>query len=251
MFHGLNGHSSLEARQCQADAFYTIPETTFRSILSIVHDNELRTLTASELLVGLPLERVIAVTFDDGWESDYLVALSALQEAEMRGTFFVVTDWIGKDKYITASQLREMVALGMDIQVHGKTHRFLTDLPDQALRTELHEAKTCLEDIVGKEALVLSYPGGRGDARVRRIARDLGYRCFFSSRPGWFTGPEHEIPRMVVHSQTQLRDVSDYISGKYRPVFLQLARYYSGKVLRNLLGNMRYTKIKSFGRRGD
>jgi len=40
-------------------------------------------------------------------------------------------------------------------------------------------------------------------------------------------------------------------AGKYRPVFLQLARYYSGKALRNLLGNMHYTKVKSFGRRGD
>jgi peptidoglycan/xylan/chitin deacetylase (PgdA/CDA1 family) len=251
MFHGLNARSGLAARQSQADAFYTISETAFRSILVKMRDNGLRSHTASDLLVGLPLERAIAFTFDDGWESDYLVALPALLDVRMRATFFVVTDWIGKDRFMTAGQLREMATLGMDIQVHGKTHRFLADLPDQELHAELYMAKTTLEDIVGKEVLALSYPGGRGSAKVRNIARDLGYRCFYSSRPGWFTGREHEIPRMVIHSRTRPGDIYDYVSGKYGPVFRQLARYYSGRALRRLLGNMRYTKAKSFGRRAD
>ena len=151
---------------------------------------------------------------------------------------------------MSAAQLREMARQGMDVQVHGKTHRFLADLPEIELRLELSTAKARLEDILGQEVTALSYPGERGGSRERLIAGELGYRHFFSSRPGWYRGSGVEIPRMVVHQGTSFADIEHYLAGRAGPVFRQSARYYLGRTLRKFLGSERYNRLKSNGQRG-
>ncbi len=42
----------------------------------------------------IPKKSVI-VTFDDGHESDYTLALPLLRKFNFKATFFITTDWIG------------------------------------------------------------------------------------------------------------------------------------------------------------
>jgi peptidoglycan/xylan/chitin deacetylase (PgdA/CDA1 family) len=188
------------------------------------------------------------ISFDDGRASDFALAMPALMDRNMRGVFFVTTDWIGSPGFMTPSQLREMSALGMDIQVHGKTHRFLTDLNVPDLLAELAYAKAALEDIVSKPVTALAYPGGRGGKQVRETAVEVGYSTFFCSRPGWYRPGMSEVPRMVVHGASTLGDIGCYLQKKPGPVIRQFARHHAGRILRMALGPNGYAKLKNLAR---
>ena len=247
MFHALATETQAQSAQTTAEAFYSLPVDRFRACLQRMEDQRLPALTTRELGQA---EAGVAITFDDGWETDYTVALPELLSRRMRAISFVITDWIGKRGFMSAAQLRDMARQGMEVQVHGKTHRFLSDLPETELRLELSAAKARLEDVLGQEVTALSYPGGRGGSRERLIAGELGYRYFFSSRPGWYRGAGAEIPRMVVHPGTSIADIEHYLAGRMGPVFRQSARYYLGRTLRKVLGAERYNRLKSSGQRG-
>jgi peptidoglycan/xylan/chitin deacetylase (PgdA/CDA1 family) len=77
-------------------------------------------------------------TFDDGHHSHYEVAMPLLEEHRVRGIFFVTAGWVGKRlEQMTWSQLRQLSALGHDVQSHGWSHQFLTRCRPDELSQEL------------------------------------------------------------------------------------------------------------------
>src|SRR5262245_42140339 len=71
----------FEAQLCRlaASGYSTVPLTTFLSN-SIVE----------------PLQKPIVLTFDDGWASDWRIAVPVLQRLGWRAEFFVTVEWLGR-----------------------------------------------------------------------------------------------------------------------------------------------------------
>ena len=71
----------------------------------------------------------VALTFDDSLKDHLLIAAPMLEERGWRGTFCIVTDWVGKDSSkLTWDDVRELVRRGHEIATHTKTHRNLVEL---------------------------------------------------------------------------------------------------------------------------
>jgi peptidoglycan/xylan/chitin deacetylase (PgdA/CDA1 family) len=245
MFHAIQGAGGqLAGRALPEEAFYHVTGDFFRACLDRIESSRLVLLTSRSVAEGLPHQRGVFLTFDDGRESDYRIAFPEILRRKLRAVFFVTSDWIDTPGFVSAAGLREMVAGGMDVQAHGATHRFLTELNNRELRAELTNAKAHIEDVAGAEVTALSYPGGRGDERVRQIATECGYRMFFGSCPGWFRGVETEIPRLVVHGNSRLSSVGAYLDGDVRSIFRQRSTYYLGRGIRRLIGPQRYAALK-------
>lgn len=245
MFHGIE-KPGYYLHQEEEDAFYTVPEQEFSSCLDMVVDKDYLTLTSDDInRVKYENKKKIILTFDDGWESDYEIAYPLLKKYNMKAIFFVVAEWIGKKKYISKNQLVEMSKNGMDIQSHGATHRFLSQLPEQEIRNELYLSKQIIENILGKEVTSLSYPGGRGNKKVREIGKELGYKLFFSSKPGWYALDDEEISRLVVHSKTDDEKLNDYFSFNLITHYQQMAKYYLGRSIVSAVGKNNYNAIKN------
>lgn len=149
MFHGLAAPDKRASFRSHGDAFYTVPARVFITCLERILELGLETITTQALAVGsgVPTASVF-VTFDDGLRSDYTRAFPALVEVGMAATFFVVTDWLGTEMFVDRCQLREMADGGMDIQVHGKSHRFLSELSSSELRQGLAEARPCSQNVI-------------------------------------------------------------------------------------------------------
>ena len=65
----------------------------------------------------------VTLTFDDALKDHLLIAAPMLEERGWRGTFNVVTDWIGsKPKMMTWDDARELVRRGHELTTHAKTH---------------------------------------------------------------------------------------------------------------------------------
>ncbi|MBI3563132.1 MAG: polysaccharide deacetylase family protein [Gammaproteobacteria bacterium] len=244
MFHGLVDKTS-SLHQAVDEEFYTIDAAVFRQILSLIAELDKKTATTGIIsnTGSFDSNRVI-LSFDDGWMTDYTIATPLLGEFNMSAAFFIVTDFIGKDSYLTAMQIKAMHQAAMDIQIHGKTHEFLTLLNNDEIIAQLQYAKNFTEDLLGKNIDSLSFPGGRGDDRVIDIATSLGFTKFFSSRPGWYQARTRDIPRVVIHQQTLLPDVCKYLTYQKPVLYKSIAKYHAGRLLVKLVGQHFYNRLK-------
>jgi peptidoglycan/xylan/chitin deacetylase (PgdA/CDA1 family) len=164
---------------------YVVAEADFRSQMQCLRQTGWRGLSVTEALLSSAQnsnDQKVAITFDDGCESDFTGAVPILQDAGFNATFFVTIKFLGVRGYMQTSQLRELSALGFELGCHSMTHAYLTDLDDHGLQREIGNAKVILEDIIGKPVEHFSCPGGRCDRRVIEFARRCGYRSVANSR---------------------------------------------------------------------
>ncbi len=155
----------------------------------------------------------VQISFDDGWMGSVDVAGPILESHRFQAMLFVTTDLVGRDRFVTATDLQQLPPQTFRVGSHAKTHRLLNRLNEHEIRNELHSSKQSLEDIVGYEIDTLSIPGGAVDARVRRIADELGYRYLCTSRihaNSRQTGPLH-IGRIAIKQATALADFRHYV----------------------------------------
>ena len=139
-------------------------------------------LLASE---NRPFPKKIAVTFDDGYKDNYTEALSILREHRIPVTIFLVTDWVGKKEFLSWEEIREMSKEGISFGSHTKTHPYLPSVSSRnVLEGEMRGSKELIEDRLGKEVSLLSYPFGGFTPEAKEVARVVGYRAAVTSNRG-------------------------------------------------------------------
>jgi peptidoglycan/xylan/chitin deacetylase (PgdA/CDA1 family) len=171
-------------RLCQPEpgyARYVLPEPDFRAQMNYLKGNDWQGLSLSQAL-AFPEGRKVAITFDDGCETDLLAAAPILRQAGFHATFFITCGRLGKPGYLSREQLKELSGQGFEIGCHSMTHPYLTDLDETGLWHEISDAKSQLEQIIGQPVDHFSCPGGRCDQRVVTVARAAGYRTLATSR---------------------------------------------------------------------
>lgn len=119
----------------------------------------------------------IAITFDAGAEADCFDDLiTALQNAHVRSTFFITGTWAQKNRQCAEAITKH----GHEVGNHTWNHLNLTQQPDQIVREEITRAETILTQVSGQDPKPLwRAPYGARDARVLRIANNLGYRSIY------------------------------------------------------------------------
>jgi len=171
-------------RLCQPEpgyVRYVLPEPAFRAQMDYLKTHGWQGLSVSQAL-AFPEGRNVTITFDDGCETDLLAAAPILRQAGFNATFFITCGRLGKPGYLSVAQLKEISGRGFEIGCHSMTHPYLTDLEEKDLRHEIYDAKSQLEQIIGRPVDHFSCPGGRCDQRVVTVARAAGYRTLSTSR---------------------------------------------------------------------
>jgi peptidoglycan/xylan/chitin deacetylase (PgdA/CDA1 family) len=200
------------------------------------------------------------VTFDDGHSSDLDAAHLLSEKWGVRGVFFITSGNIGVGpRWIDAAGIRELVRMGCPIQGHGHTHRFLTLLDDRELKEELATSRKTLEDLTGREVNALSFPGGRYDDRVVRMAYDAGYRHFYTSRPTAVAEPLPSMDgawayhRILIRTDTGLARFQRIVAGGRGGAAMMDLAYRCKIMLQAALGDGMYQRLWEWrqGRRPD
>lgn len=128
---------------------------------------------------GSELAKTVTVTFDDGWVDNFTYALPILRRLSIPATFFCTTEHIQKGETVSTKmsveQLEELVASGMTIGGHTRTHPNLTQLSIDQARDEIAGCKNDLEQALGIEVQFLAYPGGAFNRKVARLTQEAGY----------------------------------------------------------------------------
>lgn len=163
------------------DAYDVTPEL-LEEQLKYIRDHGYTTITFAEVIAsidhGTPLpSKPVILSFDDGWQNEYIHAFPLLKKYHMKGTFFIFTNPIGrKAQWVTWNEIKEMDAAGMEIGGHSRTHPILTKIKtDKELDREIAESKKIIEKHLGHPIYAFAYPFGLENAQVVAAVKRAGY----------------------------------------------------------------------------
>jgi len=240
MYHGIH-----DTDQCKGnyDAVYSVTYEIFCQHLSWLQKNNYQATTLEQTLLNETIKSVV-ITFDDGDISNYLVAFPELVKRGMLAEFYITTDWINTNGYMTDKQLKEMSDAGMSIQSHGKTHAFLSDINSNDLHQELTDSKQRLEAITGQLVHTIALPGGRGLPNVIKIHKQLGYQFIGTSILG-SNNESNIINRITITSHCDIKIFSSLISSSGLIYNKALIKQYLLNIAKKILGNNIYNIFRT------
>ena len=130
----------------------------------------------------------VSITFDDGLESVYSLALPELDNLGVTATVFVISDLVGKTydgrAVMNGRMLNLLRSKGWEIGSHTSSHANLTELSPFNLMTELKDSKKRLEEIISAKVVSFAYPFGAYDNNVKAaVARNYTYARSVSCYP--------------------------------------------------------------------
>ena len=222
---------------------YVLTATKFLAQMEWLKTSGWRGLSVTEALT-FDGTNVVAMTFDDGSETDLTTAATVLKERGFSATFYATAGFIGTKGYMSSAQLRQLSERGFEIGSHSMTHQYLSDLDDAGLHEEIFDSKARLEEMTGKPIHHFSCPGGRYDRRVATAAHEAGYMTVATSRAraNSRSSDPYALGRVAIMRDTPLPDFQNICAGR------GLWRVQLGDSLRNgakqVLGNRSYDVVR-------
>lgn len=198
MYHMIKEHTGGKFKGLRV-----APEMFEKQIKYLV-ENGWHFLTMRELIdkkEKLP-EKSVAITFDDGYEDNYIHAFPILKKYNAKATVYLVVDrhnreWSSRRKAknsdgelmrepkLTDAQVEEMIASGLvEIGSHTMTHDNLTSLDNVAKHREIVESKMYIEERFNIACLSFCYPFGLYDEEDCVLVKRSGYTSATTTQSG-------------------------------------------------------------------
>ncbi|WP_029001904.1 polysaccharide deacetylase family protein [Azohydromonas australica] len=128
----------------------------------------------------------VVLTFDDGLLDFLTMAFPVLESADFTATVFITSGCIGKPflngrPCLGKRDIQLLSQRGIEFGSHSVTHRRLVDLDWAEVTQEVVASKKTIEDIVGREVSLFSYPyrfpeeNAAFTCRLREVLIDSGY----------------------------------------------------------------------------
>jgi len=229
MYHHLNN---------EGDGDVIINTTLFAEHMEALAKNGYNAVSFAELTAyvdgsgSLP-ENPVIITFDDGYLSNYETAFPILKQHGLKATVFVIGTMVGATTYkdtgiwtypcFNYEQAREMYESGVfDIQSHtydmhqwppNETGDYIREsvlkLDNEseqehraALENDFSLSKSLIEESVGNQVFVLSYPHGDYAAVSEEISAELGFTVTVTTK--------HGTNRIKIGDENCLRTLNRY-----------------------------------------
>ena len=233
MFHDVYRDSCAESGfQSIGANHYKINETLFTE--------QLKSFSRSSLIW----------TFDDGGVSFYSVIAPLLEQYNLRGHFFVVTDCIGSEGFLSAEQIRELYNRGHVIGSHSASHpENLGSLSYEARKEEWTKSVTFLNGLIGTQITEVSIPNGYFDFGDIPVLRELGISKVYTSSllDDYEKGSIQVVGRIGIDSSFSPLRIKQILSGGWLYKRL-IVRQKVLCLLKRIMGH-NYLTVKAFVRR--
>jgi peptidoglycan/xylan/chitin deacetylase (PgdA/CDA1 family) len=173
----------------------------------------------------------VIITFDDGYNSDYSKAFPLLSQYNMPATFFIVTDWIGTENYMTWSEVwlmseyrnnanKRLFTIGSHTSSHPFLEQSSQNFPNHQaylnfLNTELEDSKNWIVDVTGQQNIFLSLPFGDGanNQDIIQTAINNGYKGIRTSLWNSFSIQEMNLfvlPSLPILTESSINSIETY-----------------------------------------
>jgi peptidoglycan/xylan/chitin deacetylase (PgdA/CDA1 family) len=162
-------------------------------------------------------ERLVSITFDNGYRDNLTTALPILEKFDFPMTLFVAPGLLGKKGYLSHDELREISRHPLvTIGAHGLHNRRFTELNRNDSRFELIESRIILEKITKKRVELMSWPDGVCNEELERLSDAAGYRASWSEWNGENT--IHSLKRITLYREDNMPRFIAKVTGAYFPL---------------------------------
>jgi len=172
----------------EVDDIYSVTGNQFTEQMEYLAKEGYNAISLQELFAfyegtGALPHKPIVITFDDGYEDNYLMALPIMEKFQMKSTIFIVAGLVGTPEYLSWQQIAEMKQRQTEIGSHTLSHVALSSLAPEEQRREVLQSKKLLEQHVGPVDF-LAYPYGAFSEVTEQMLREAGYLGACSGIPG-------------------------------------------------------------------
>ena len=222
---------------------YHVSRQRFAGHLDAIRCSGRRVISASEFARGAVDCDSVVVTFDDGWRGTFDIAMPMLQAMDWKATIFVTRDFLGRKHFADRAALRDAAAAGMEIGVHGTTHRMLSSCSREEQLWEFRACREHHESLLGTPVESASQPGGDWNRSIVEAARQAGLKSLGTSRPGCNSSRTDlfSLRRVAIKSGTSAAEVARYCRGN---MHREVARWTLLEMPRRLLGMKNYSRLR-------
>ena len=183
MYHSICEHIGKEKHNK-----WRVKPKDFKKQMKWFYDNKWNSFTISELikLDKIP-KKSFVVTFDDGYEDNFINAFPILKNYNFKATIYLVPNqktnhWEEKNTSVLSNLLDEKQILEMqnsgliEFGSHTMSHVNLSKIDDKELLNELEKSKIQVENITQKECEAFAYPYGKFDDNIVNSVKKAGYK---------------------------------------------------------------------------
>jgi peptidoglycan/xylan/chitin deacetylase (PgdA/CDA1 family) len=164
-------HSISDLDDSDRHPYYRTRTTVkmFEQQVRFLRQNRYRTVSVTEAFrrtqTAKAAEKLVGITFDDGYKDFYTNAFPILSHYGYSATVFLPTAYIGQAsrqfngaECLTWSQARELRTAGVEFGSHTVTHPQLRNVTTDQMRTELRRSKDDIEEKLGERVEAFAYP---------------------------------------------------------------------------------------------
>lgn len=156
---------------------------------------------------GMPAEKVVILTFDDGYDSVYRYAFPVLKEYHFTATVFPIVGMLGRKGFLQWNQMQEMAAYGIEFGSHTWHHLDLRTLQTKELEREVDQSRQFLERALGQPVRTFCYPSGKYNQEVLAEVRRAGYLGAVTTEYGaaTFSADPYRLKRVRIDGREGLK----------------------------------------------
>ncbi|RDV16466.1 polysaccharide deacetylase family protein [Pontibacter diazotrophicus] len=180
-YHQIRDWKPTDSRQAKD---YIVPVARFEEHIKMLADSGYHTILPDQLVAylttGAPLpEKPVMLTFDDTNLDQFTVAAPELEKYGFKGVFFVMTVSLGRPRYMSRAQVKDLSDRGHSIGSHTWDHQNVKKLKSEDWITQVEKPSKVLEEIIGKPVTYFAYPFGLWNKEAITELQSLGITAAF------------------------------------------------------------------------
>lgn len=201
------------------EALYAISPKKFAWQMAYLKKNNFNVISLSSLVEMLQNKQIIppksvAITFDDGYEDNYLTAWPILKKYNFPASIFLTVNRLNKIyksqsqnvsfQMLNWPQIQEMRDFGLiDFGPHSLNHPKLGQLENSEAEKEVIESAKIIEEKLDKKCRIFCYPYGYYNQDTIEILKNNGFEAALTVKQGFASaesdGNLFELPRNFPH----------------------------------------------------
>lgn len=180
-YHQIRDWKPTDSKQAKD---YIVPVARFEEHIKMLADSGYHTILPDQLVAylttGAPLpEKPIMLTFDDTNLDQYTVAAPELEKYGFKGVFFVMTVSLGRPRYMSRAQVKDLSERGHSIGSHTWDHQNVKKLKNDDWLTQVEKPGKVLAEIIGKPVTYFAYPFGLWNKEAIAALQSRGITAAF------------------------------------------------------------------------
>lgn len=201
---------------------YIVPVANFRAQMKMLADSGYHTISPDQLYnylatgAALP-SKPILLTFDDTDLEQFTIAKPEMDKYGFKGVYFIMTVSLGRPRYMSKEQVKELSDAGHTIGSHTWDHRNVKKYESTDWVTQIDKPTKQLEAITGKPIKYFAYPFGLWNKPAIPELKKRGFVAAFQlSTPRDAEDPLYTIRRIIVPGSWSTITLRNWMKGSFK-----------------------------------